>query len=203
MKKFLALLFALILALPLCACGGGNKEQDFSHIGKGPRVVITLQDGRTMTAVLYPDVAPLTVENFLTLVDQKAYDGVIFHRVIPGFMVQTGYLKAKDNQLTGAVNANTIPGEFTSNGFVNELEHKAGVLSMARANDPDSASSQFFICVERYAYGDGNYAAFGELVNQKSLDVAVSISRVLTGAKYMFERDVPIEDVIIKSIRRK
>ncbi|MBQ1269026.1 MAG: peptidylprolyl isomerase [Clostridia bacterium] len=180
-----------------------DTEKDFSHLGKGPRVVITLQDGRTMTAVLYPDVAPLTVENFLTLVDQKAYDGVIFHRVIPGFMVQTGYLKAKDNQLTGAVNANTIPGEFTANGFVNELEHKAGVLSMARAEHPDSASSQFFICVERYAYGDGNYAAFGELVNQKSLDVAVSISRVLTGAKYMFERDVPIEDVIIKSIRRK
>ena len=200
MKKLLALLFAVVLTLPLFAC---NRTEEFPDVGDGPRVVITLADGRTMTAVLYPDVAPQTVENFLSLVDQKAYDGVIFHRVIASFMVQTGYLKAKDNQLTGAVSASKIPGEFTENGFVNELKHTAGVLSMARVEDPNSASSQFFICVDTYEYGDGKYAAFGRLVDQKSLDVAVSISRVKTGAKYMFYSDAPKEDIIIKSIRRK
>ena len=125
-----------------------------------PIVTITMEDGGVMKAELYPDIAPNTVSNFISLVQKGFYDGLIFHRVIPGFMIQGG-----DPQGTGMGGPGySIKGEFSQNGFKNELKHSRGVLSMARAMDPDSAGSQFFIMHVDYPYLDGQYAAFGKVI---------------------------------------
>jgi len=119
-----------------------------------------MEDGGVMKAELYPDIAPNTVSNFISLVQKGFYDGLIFHRVIPGFMIQGG-----DPQGTGMGGPGySIKGEFSQNGFKNELKHSRGVLSMARAMDPDSAGSQFFIMHVDYPYLDGQYAAFGKVI---------------------------------------
>lgn len=161
------------------------------------RAVIELEDGRKMNMELYPDVAPITVANFVKLAKEKFYDGLCFHRVIRGFMIQGGGFKIKDGleQKT----APTIKGEFTANGVLNDISHQPGVVSMARTQIKDSASSQFFICVAPCTYLDGQYAAFGQLADKESLDVAISISEVKTG-KWMFFDDVPVQPVIIKTI---
>lgn len=120
-------------------------------------VKIEMENGDTMAGELYPDVAPKTVENFIQLVESGFYDGTIFHRVIPGFMIQGG-----DPTGTGRGGpGHSIKGEFSANGFENNLKHDRGVLSMARSMDPDSAGSQFFIMVEASPHLDGQYAAFG------------------------------------------
>ena len=122
-------------------------------------VQITMENGDVMKAELYPEIAPKTVENFVNLVKQGFYNGTIFHRVIPGFMIQGG-----DPTGTGMGGpGHTIYGEFASNGFKNDLKHTAGILSMARAQDPNSAGSQFFIMVDDAPWLDGEYAAFGKL----------------------------------------
>ena len=123
-------------------------------------VKIEMENGDSIVIRLYPDVAPITVENFKNLVSENYYAGIIFHRVIPGFMIQGG-----DPTGTGMGGSDkTIKGEFRSNGVKNELSHKRGVISMARTNMPNSASSQFFICHADSTFLDGNYAAFGEVV---------------------------------------
>ena len=123
-------------------------------------VKIEMENGDSIVIRLYPEVAPITVENFKNLVSENYYAGIIFHRVISGFMIQGG-----DPTGTGMGGAKkTIKGEFRSNGFKNELSHKRGVISMARTNMPNSASSQFFICHADATFLDGNYAAFGEVV---------------------------------------
>ena len=123
-------------------------------------VKIEMENGDSIVIRLYPEVAPITVENFKNLVSENYYAGIIFHRVISGFMIQGG-----DPTGTGMGGAKkTIKGEFRSNGFKNELSHKRGVISMARTNAPNSASSQFFICHADATFLDGNYAAFGEVV---------------------------------------
>lgn len=122
-----------------------------------PIVTIKMENGAEIKAELYPEIAPNTVNNFISLVKSGFYDGVIFHRVIPGFMIQGGDPKGVGIGGPGY----SIKGEFTSNGFKNDLEHKRGVLSMARAMDKDSAGSQFFIMVEDAPHLDGEYAAFG------------------------------------------
>ncbi len=124
-----------------------------------PIVTIELEDGGIIRAELYPDIAPNTVRNFISLIRKGFYDGVIFHRVIPGFMIQGGDPKGTGMGGPGYC----IRGEFTSNGFQNDLKHTAGVLSMARAMKPDSAGSQFFIMHKDAPHLDGQYAAFGKV----------------------------------------
>ena len=125
-----------------------------------PIVTFEMENGKTFKAELYPEKAPNTVNNFLSLVNKGFYNGIIFHRVIAGFMIQGG-----DPTGTGmGGSSKTIKGEFKSNGVKNDLSHKRGVISMARTNIPNSASSQFFICHADATFLDGNYAAFGEVV---------------------------------------
>ena len=156
------------------------------------KIVITMNDDSTMEAEFYPEYAPITVENFINLVNDKFYDGLIFHRVIAGFMIQGG-----DPTGTGmSGSGKNIEGEFLANGHVNNLKHTRGVLSMARAMDPNSASSQFFIMHQDAPHLDGNYAAFGKVT--KGIEVVDKIASVKTDY-----RDKPVEDQIIKSIRIK
>ncbi len=158
---------------------------------------ITLETGETINFELYPDLAPKTVENFVKLANEGFYEGTIFHRVISGFMIQGGGYDADLN----AKEADSIVGEFTDNGFTNELPHARGVLSMARTNDPDSASSQFFIMHADAPHLDGLYAAFGKVTDEESLAVVDSIAAAETETVVpgVFE-DVPVTPIVIKSV---
>ncbi len=139
-----------------------------------PIVTITMTDGSVMKAELYPEIAPNTVNNFISLINKGFYDGVIFHRVIPGFMIQGG-----DPQGTGMGGPGySIKGEFSMNGFKNDLKHTKGVLSMARTMVPDSAGSQFFIMHANSPHLDGQYAAFGQVT--EGLEVIDQIASVRT-----------------------
>ena len=154
---------------------------------KNPIVKFEMQDGKTFEAELYPEIAPNTVNNFLSLVKNGFYDGVIFHRVIAGFMIQGG-----DPQGTGTGGPGYhIAGEFRANGFKNDLKHEKGVLSMARAQNPNSAGSQFFVMHASASYLDGQYAAFGRVI--KGLEVVDAIATVKTDM-----RDRPYEEQRIK-----
>lgn len=154
-----------------------------------PIVTITMENGNQMKAELYPDIAPNTVNNFISLVKKGFYNGVIFHRVIPGFMIQGG-----DPQGTGVGGPGYgIKGEFTGNGFKNDLKHSKGVLSMARAQNPNSAGSQFFIMVANSPHLDGQYAAFGKVIEGiEEADRIVAVDRDF--------RDKPSEDQRIKEM---
>lgn len=141
---------------------------------QNPIVTIEMENGDIMKAELYPEIAPNTVNNFISLIKKGYYDGVIFHRVIPGFMIQGG-----DPDGTGMGGPGySIKGEFSHNGFKNDLKHTPGVLSMARTMIPDSAGSQFFIMHETSPHLDGEYAAFGKLV--EGLEIVDKIARVRT-----------------------
>ncbi|MCD8146226.1 MAG: peptidylprolyl isomerase [Clostridiales bacterium] len=138
-------------------------------MAQNPIVTIEMENGGVMKAELYPEIAPNTVNNFISLVKKGFYDGVIFHRVIPGFMIQGG-----DPQGTGTGGPGyEIKGEFSANGFANELKHSRGVLSMARTMAPDSAGSQFFVMVADAPHLDGQYASFGKVI--EGMDVADQI----------------------------
>ena len=153
---------------------------------------ITMKDGGVIDIELDEKAAPLTVENFLKLVNMKFYDGTIFHRVIPGFMIQGG-----DPQGTGMGGPGwTIKGEFSANGVDNPISHKRGVISMARAMDPDSAGSQFFIMHADADYLDGQYAAFGHVVS--GMDVVDRIAGVRTNR---WAGDRPYEDQDMETVR--
>ena len=141
---------------------------------QNPIVTITMANGDVMKAELYPEIAPNTVNNFISLVKKGYYDGLIFHRVIAGFMIQGGC--PNGNGMGGP--GYSIKGEFSQNGFKNTLKHTEGVLSMARAMNPNSAGSQFFIMHQNSPHLDGQYAAFGKLV--EGLDVVDSIAQVGT-----------------------
>ena len=153
------------------------------------KFVIEMEDGGIMKGELYEDIAPETVANFEKLANGEFYDGLIFHRVIPGFMIQGGC--PNGNGMGGP--GYTIKGEFTANGFRNDLKHERGVLSMARAMDPNSAGSQFFIMHETSPHLDGQYAAFGKLV--EGFDVLDRIATTPTGYQ-----DRPIKEQGIKNI---
>ncbi|MCD7844918.1 MAG: peptidylprolyl isomerase [Oscillospiraceae bacterium] len=140
-----------------------------------PIVTIKMFDGGVIKAELYPDIAPNTVNNFISLVNAKFYDGLIFHRVIPGFMIQGGCPQGNGTGGPGY----QIPGEFAANGYQNDLRHTRGVLSMARAMDPDSAGSQFFIMHQDAPHLDGQYAAFGQVL--EGMDVVDKIAETKTG----------------------
>ena len=135
-----------------------------------PVVTITMKDGDVMKAELYPDVAPNTVNNFISLIKKGFYNGLIFHRVIPGFMIQGG---CPDGTGMGGPGY-SISGEFSRNGFKNTMNHTEGVLSMARAMNPDSAGSQFFIMHKDAPHLDGSYAAFGKIT--EGMDVVDKIA---------------------------
>ena len=142
---------------------------------KNPIVTIRMHDGGVIKAELYPEIAPNTVNNFVTLVQQGFYNGLIFHRVIPGFMIQGGCPQGNGTGGPGY----SIPGEFAANGYTNDLRHTRGILSMARAMDPDSAGSQFFIMHEDAPHLDGQYAAFGQVL--EGMDVVDKIAATKTG----------------------
>ena len=129
-------------------------------MAQNPIVTITMNDGKVMKAELYPEIAPNTVNNFISLVSKGYYNGLIFHRIIKGFMIQGG---DPDGTGTGGPGY-SIKGEFASNGFPNDLKHEPGVLSMARSMMPDSAGSQFFIMHKKSPHLDGEYAAFGRVI---------------------------------------
>lgn len=154
------------------------------------KFTLEMKNGDIMKGELYDDIAPISAENFKKLANSGFYDGLIFHRVIPGFMIQGG-----DPEGTGMGGPGyTIKGEFASNGVKNDLKHTRGVLSMARAMNPDSAGSQFFIMVDDAPYLDGQYAAFGKVTEGiEAADTIVSAKRDRS--------DRPYEDQVIKSIR--
>ena len=153
-------------------------------------VRIEMEDGGVMRGELYPEIAPETVANFEKLVNDGFYDGLTFHRVIPGFMIQGGCPEGTGMGGPGY----TIPGEFTANGFKNDLKHERGVLSMARAMNPDSGGSQFFIMTSTSPHLDGQYASFGKVTE----GMAVADKIVMSKRNMM---DKPLVDQKIKSIR--
>ena len=154
-----------------------------------PIVTITMENGDVMKAELYPEIAPNTVNNFIDLVQKGFYNGLIFHRVIPGFMIQGGC--PNGNGMGGP--GYSIKGEFSQNGFANNLKHTPGVLSMARAMHPDSAGSQFFIMHKTSPHLDGAYAAFGKVT--EGLEIVDKIASTPTDF-----RDMPLEPQKIRTI---
>ncbi len=158
-------------------------------MAQNPIVTITMESGEVMKAELYPEIAPNTVNNFISLVRQGFYDGLIFHRVIEGFMIQGGCPEGTGMGGPGYC----IRGEFARNGFVNQLKHTPGVLSMARAMSPNSAGSQFFIMHKTSPHLDGQYAAFGAVT--EGMDV---VNRIATTATDYSDR--PLEPEIIRSM---
>lgn len=198
----LAVSFSL---LALTGCGGGNTAKSDKV-----NIKITLSNDKEIEAELYPKIAPKSVENFVKLIDEGFFEGLIFHRVISGFMIQGGgYDESFYEGNFNTKNADTIEGEFASNGFENELKHERGVLSMARTQDPNSASSQFFIMHHDAPHLDGDYAAFGKVT--KGIEVVDEIAKGKTTAidgeiLYMGKAypqtmtDVPETPVLIKKI---
>ena len=154
-----------------------------------PIVTITMENGDVMKAELYPEIAPNTVNNFISLVKKGFYDGLIFHRVIPGFMIQGG---DPDGNGTGGPGY-SIKGEFSQNGVKNDLQHTEGVLSMARSMAPNSAGSQFFIMHKAAPHLDGQYAAFGKII--EGMDVVNKIAEVATDYS-----DKPLEPQVMKTV---
>lgn len=153
-------------------------------------IEIEMNDGGVIKAELYPQTAPITVENFVKLINENFFDGLIFHRVIEGFMIQGGGMDAAGNPKKAA----SIKGEFSSNGVKNDLKHTRGVLSMARTMIPDSASSQFFIMHKDAPHLDGQYAAFGMVT--EGMDVVDKIACCDTDYS-----DMPLTPQVIKTIR--
>ncbi|MFQ7291337.1 MAG: peptidylprolyl isomerase [Monoglobales bacterium] len=153
-------------------------------------IEIEMEDGGVMSAELYPDIAPITVENFVKLINENFFDGLIFHRVIKDFMIQGGGYGTDGN----IKKTDSIKGEFDSNGVNNPLKHTRGVLSMARTMFPNSASSQFFIMHKDAPHLDGQYAAFGKVI--EGMDVVDRIAETKTDYS-----DKPVKDMVIKTIR--
>lgn len=199
MKKALRLLiFLLVLFLAACGNTETNETQDEdsnaenstsdaasypNDVEENPIVTIETDVGDPITIELYPEIAPNTVANFISLIEEGYYDGLIFHRVIPGFMIQGGDPSGNG---TGGPEY-SIHGEFSSNGFENTLTHERGVLSMARSQSPDSAGSQFFIMTEESTQLDGDYASFGKVIDgMETVDEIVSAERD--------SADKPLED---------
>jgi len=166
-----------------------NENAQELELKENPIVTIEMENSSMIKIELYPSIAPQTVKNFVSLVSQGFYDGLIFHRVIPGFMIQGG-----DPNGTGMGGSKqTIPGEFSSNGFKNDLKHESGIVSMARTSAPNSASSQFYIVVKASSHLDGQYAAFGKVIEGME-----EVNRIVSVPK---ERgDKPLEDQRMKKV---
>jgi peptidyl-prolyl cis-trans isomerase B (cyclophilin B) len=209
-KKAIQFMFVALLAVLMLAGCGTEKEKEqttdnksadsgektavnsdyASKVEENPIVTITMDNDEKIQIELYPEVAPNSVANFVSLVEQGFYDGLTFHRVIPEFMIQGGDPSGNG---TGGPDY-SIPGEFSSNGFENTLKHDRGVLSMARSQDPNSAGSQFFIMVKDSPHLDGEYAAFGKVIEgMEVVDAIVSTER---GAQ-----DLPVEEQKMKTVK--
>lgn len=165
MKKIICIVLCLAFcALTFAGCAGKKSEAETvtsDQLTGHQKVKVTMENGGTFTIELYPEYAPETCANFINLVNEHFYDGLTFHRVVDGFMAQGG--SSDGEGYKGS--SKTIKGEFAQNGFTqNTLKHERGVISMARSNDPDSASSQFFICYDTVDFLDGGYAAFGKVI---------------------------------------
>ncbi len=157
-------------------------------MAQNPIVTITMQDGGVIKAELYPDIAPISVNNFISLINKGFYNGLIFHRVIKGFMIQGGCPEGSGMGGPGYC----IKGEFSQNGVPNDLKHTEGVLSMARSMQPDSAGSQFFIMHKKAPHLDGAYAAFGKVI--EGMDV---VNRIAEAPTY---NDRPYENQVMESV---
>lgn len=191
MKRLLCIALCLILLGTMgCTSGEKNKTEEETMHSEYPIAAITMKDGGVIKLELYPKIAPESVKNFISLANSKFYDGLIFHRVISGFMIQGGCPKGNG---TGGPGYN-IKGEFSANGVDNSLSHERGVISMARAMAYDSAGSQFFICHADSQFLDGQYAAFGKVI--EGMDVVDAIASVKTNSQ-----DKPLQDQVIDSIR--
>ena len=202
MKKYFLYVILAIVTLVLVACNsdenstGNNSSEESTtnenyeeNVTENPVATITMESGEQIIIELMPKIAPNTVANFISLAQEGFYDGTIFHRVIPGFMVQGG-----DPTGTGMGGPEyAIAGEFSSNGFENLLAHERGVVSMARAQNPDSAGSQFFIMVETATHLDGEYAAFGKVT--EGMDVVDRIVSVERNAN-----DKPLQEQQMKTV---
>lgn len=176
MKKFTILFISLILVLALfTACGGNESQTETAEPAEAQtddvmplrHVEITIKDYGTVKLELDPNEAPVSVENFINLASEGFYDGLTFHRIMDGFMIQGG--------ADMSANLQPIVGEFASNGYENNISHTEGVISMARTQDPNSATSQFFITVADDTFLDGNYAAFGRVT--EGLDICKKIAK--------------------------
>lgn len=198
-KKISVVMAVLILGIVAVGCGQQNNEveednnvkEEIVAIQTTPIATIKVKDFGTITLKLYPEMAPNTVNNFITLANSGFYDGLIFHRVIEGFMIQGGDPEGIGTGGPGYA----IEGEFSKNGHEeNTLSHVKGVISMARSNSPNSAGSQFFIMSADGTYLDGQYAAFGEVI--EGIEVVEAIEKVETG-----NEDKPVQDIVIESIR--
>jgi peptidyl-prolyl cis-trans isomerase B (cyclophilin B) len=204
--KVFYMIFATIVAtIILTSCGtqaenGQKSENDAKQDGEktdysasvteNPIVTITMENDEKIVLELDPTVAPNTVANFISLVEDGFYDGLIFHRVIPDFMIQGGDPKGNGSGGPGY----SIEGEFSENGFENNLKHERGVISMARTNDPNSAGSQFFIMVKESSQLDGKYAAFGNVIEgMETVDAIVSSERD--------SADKPLKDQKMKTVK--
>lgn len=165
------------------------------------KVSIVLKDGRKINLELDRASAPITVENFLKLVDNGFYNGLCFHRVISRFMIQGGGMVQEKGVLIEKRGLKPIKGEFLNNGVKNDIKHELGVISMARTNEPNSATSQFFICAADCDFLDKNYAAFGRTLDAESNKVVVDISNVKTHS-YGWYNDIPNEPVVIDHVER-
>ncbi len=193
MKRIISLVLVILMiltSLSFSSCRDREKIPYRESKTETNLVIIDVKDYGKIVVELLPDVAPITVENFKKLVSEKFYDGLIFHRVIEGFMIQGGGYTEKMTEKKSS----TIKGEFSSNGVQNDLKHTAGVISMARTNIKDSATSQFFIMHEDAPHLDGEYAAFGCTVY--GMDVVNKIAEVQTNSS-----DRPVTNVVITSIR--
>lgn len=191
MKRLLCIALCLILLGTMgCTSGEKNKTEEETMHSEYPIATITMKDGGVIKLELYPKIALESVKNFISLANSKFYDGLIFHRVISGFMIQGGCPKGNG---TGGPGYN-IKGEFSANGVDNSLSHERGVISMARAMAYDSAGSQFFICHADSQFLDGQYAAFGKVI--EGMDVVDAIASVKTNSQ-----DKPLQDQVIDSIR--
>lgn len=191
MKKIICLTLALLMtALLLTACSGEKiPYNEVDH--ETDLVIITVKDYGKIVVELYPETAPITVANFKKLVSEKFYDNTTFHRIIEGFMIQGGGYDAEKGKIK---DADTIKGEFEINGVTNDLKHTRGVISMARTDFKDSASSQFFIMHADASHLDGKYAAFGNTVY--GIEVVDAIAAVPVNLN-----DGPRTKVIIESVR--
>ena len=170
-----------------------TKEENV--MTENTKVLVEMENGKEFIIELYPEYAPQTVQNFIDLVSDGFYDGVGFHRVVEGFMAQGG-----DPEGTGMGGSGVqIPGEFAANGFeANTLSHTRGVISMARSSDPDSASSQFFICYDDASFLDGSYAAFGKVI--EGMDVVDAFLDVERTYNMSGELASPVEPIVMKSV---
>lgn len=198
MKKFFLVVVCLVILLISTSCSGKFDRTKTDDI----YCQIVLSDNRKINLRLDYDRAPITVDNFIDLVEDKYYDNTIFHRVIEDFMIQGGGYVMSDGVVKSKGKAKTIKGEFEANGWKkNSIKHVPGVISMARSNDYNSASSQFFICSATYPSLDGKYAAFGKTTDSKSKQVVINISKVETYAYSNSFTDMPVNVIKIKTVK--